>query len=96
MSSTSDNIDLVASLSEKLDQNGSLLLSTFDHLEEKVKSVGKERKVFLLEGARKTLEKLHLIDEASNLNEKMNDYQKQILKVKILAHYSLNLYSYCS
>ena len=72
MSSSIDNDGLIASLSDALDQKGSLLLSTFDQLEEKVKTVGKERKIFLLERTRRTLEKLHLIDEESNLNENKN------------------------
>ena len=68
MSSNIDSNGLVASLSDKLDQNASLLLNTFDKLEDKVKAVGQERKIFLLERTRETLEKLHLIDEDSNLN----------------------------
>ena len=68
MSSNIDSNGLVSSLSDKLDQNASLLLNTFDKLEDKVKAVGQERKIFLLERTRETLEKLHLIDEDSNLN----------------------------
>ena len=68
MSSNIDSNGLVASLSDKLDQNASLLLNTFDKLEDKVKAVGQERKIFLLERTRETLEKLHLIDEDNNLN----------------------------
>ena len=68
MSSNIDSNGLVASLSDKLDQNASLLLNTFDKLEDSVRAVGQERKIFLLERTRETLEKLHLIDEDSNSN----------------------------
>ena len=87
MSSNIDSNGLVASLSDKLDQNASLLLNTFDKLEDKVKAVGQERKIFLLERTRETLEKLHLIDEDSNSN---NNFLK--LNIEKVANNNKKLY----
>jgi hypothetical protein len=87
MSSNIDSNGLVASLSDKLDQNASLLLNTFDKLEDSVRAVGQERKIFLLERTRETLEKLHLIDEDSNSN---NNFLK--LNIEKVANNNKKLY----